>query len=153
MTDKYDLGEALLRTRGFQVGREWIGFTFLFMLPFTLICTVVLTIVLRKVRIEPEKPHVKSKQTVAIGADKDVGVDVNLPFTPVDLTFESLVYEVEASTSDDKLRLLNKVDGVFKAGRMCALMGYVGDVVVVVPACRSLTCECKPGALGPGRPH
>lgn len=125
MSDKYAYGELLLSSRGFQVGREWIGYAFAYMIPLTLICSVVLTIVLKYVRVEPEKQHVKKKKSVKIGkapTEKDQDT-FNLPFTPVDLTFEKLVYEVDASTKDEKLRLLNEVSGAFTAGRMCALMG------------------------------
>jgi hypothetical protein len=125
MSDKYSTaeGNSLLLTIGFQVGRQWIGYSFLFMIPFTFVCAGALTYVLKYIRIEPEIQHVK-KRPVKIGssfvADKE---KFNLPFTPVDLTFEKLVYEVDASTSNEKLRLLNEVSGAFLAGRMCALMG------------------------------
>jgi hypothetical protein len=91
--------------------------------------TFVVTYVLKHVRIEPEKPHVKKQPDVSIGnvrecesSDADEGA-FNLPFTAVDLTFEKLVYEVTASTSNETLRLLNEVSGAFLAGRMVALMG------------------------------
>jgi len=96
------------------------------MIPFTLICALILTIVLRNVRIEPERA-IKKKKKVAVGEVSDsAGEDFNLPFTPVDLTFEKLVYEVKASKGDETLRLLNEVSGVFSAGRMVALMGSSG---------------------------
>ena len=49
----------------------------------------------------------------------------------VDLSFDKLVYEVDASTTNEKLRLLNEVSGVFKAGRMCALMGSSGGMFLL----------------------
>lgn len=136
-SSKYDdYGDVFLTTRGFQPGREWIGYSFAYMIPFTLICTVILGFILKYVRIEPEKQHVKKKPTVSMGkkaAEKDPeGENFNLPFTPVDLTFKDLVYEVNASTSGDKLRLLNEVSGAFTAGRMCALMGYVLSLSIVL---------------------
>jgi hypothetical protein len=129
-SSKYDdYGDLFLTTRGFQPGREWIGYSFAYMIPFTLICTVILGVILKYVRIEPEKQHVKKKPAVSMGkgaAEKEGPEDsFNLPFTPVDLTFKDLVFEVSASTSGEKLRLLNEVSGAFTAGRMCALMGYV----------------------------
>jgi len=127
-----DGGASFLASRGFKVGRQWIGYSFLYMIPFTLGCTFVLTIVLKYVRIEPEKQHVKKQPKVSIGSpagsdDKD---NFNLPFTPVNLTFEKVVYEVVASTSNETLRLLNEVSGVFQGGRMCALMGCVATLVI-----------------------
>ena len=41
------------------------------------------------------------------------------------LSFKNVSYEVKSSTGSDTLRLLNNVSGVFRAGRMCALMGEV----------------------------
>lgn len=120
-------GDIFLSTRGFQTGREWIGYSFAYMIPFTLLCTIILGFILKRVRIEPEKQHVKKKHVVRMGqageeADEK-NDNFNLPFTPVDLTFKNLVYEVDASTSGERLRLLNEVSGTFTAGRMCALMG------------------------------
>jgi ABC-type multidrug transport system ATPase subunit/ABC-type multidrug transport system permease subunit len=111
---------------GFQTGRAWIGYSFAFMIPYTLICTFMLAIVLKYVRIEPEKNHTK-KKSMAIGEIVEKTEDeFNLPFTPVDLTFENVVYEVPASTGGETLRLLNEVSGALLAGRMCALMGSSG---------------------------
>lgn len=122
---KYDeIGDIFLTSRGFQAGREWIGYSFLFMIPFTLACTISLGVILRKVRIEPEKQHVRKIKPISMGASGETSSnDFNNPFTPVDLTFCKVVYEVDASTNNEKLRLLNEVSGVFAAGRMCALMG------------------------------
>ena len=66
------------------------------------------------------------KKEVNIGAKKEQTEEINVPFVPVDLSFDKLTYEVTASTSKEQLRLLNEVSGVFKAGRMCALMGSSG---------------------------
>lgn len=132
MSGKYDNlptfgGNTFLWSRGFQSGKEWVGYAFAYMIPFTLIFSVILGIVLKYVRIEPEKAHAK-KKSVVIGsvAEKNDDDDFNIPFTPVDLTFEKLGYEVKASTGDEILRLLNEVSGAFLAGRMCALMGSSG---------------------------
>ncbi|KAG7360095.1 ABC-2 type transporter-domain containing protein [Nitzschia inconspicua] len=120
---------ALLASRGFQTDRAFIGYTFAYLIPFTFLSTVVLGFVLQKVRIEPERASNKRKKQIAIGdlPEKEAeSADLNLPFTPVDLTFKKLVYEVLASTGGDKLRLLNEISGSFRAGRMCALMGSSG---------------------------
>lgn len=121
-------GDIFLSPRGFQTGREWVGYSFAYMIPFTLLCTVILGFILKRVRIEPEKQHIKKKPIVKMGresAGEGEDDNFNLPFIPVDLTFKNLTYEVDASTSGEKLRLLNEVSGTFTAGRMCALMGYV----------------------------
>lgn len=126
--DIYLDGATFLSSRGFQTGREWIGYSFAYLIPFTFFFCVVLGIVLKYVRIEPEQAQIKKTKTVAIGkiAEKASDEDMNIPFTPVDLTFEKLVYEVKASTGDETLKLLNEVSGAFVAGRMCALMGSSG---------------------------
>lgn len=121
-------GDGLLATRGFQLGREWIGYSFAFMIPFTFAFSVILGIVLKYVRIEPEQSQIQKMKSTAIGKieEKTNDEDFNIPFTPVDLTFEKLVYEVKASTGNDTLKLLNEVSGAFVSGRMCALMGSSG---------------------------
>ena len=51
---------------------------------------------------------------------------VEIPFVPVTLTFENICYDVKASKGGNQLRLLQNVSGIFKAGRMVALMGSSG---------------------------
>ena len=51
---------------------------------------------------------------------------VEIPFKPVTLTFTDICYDVKASKGKDTIRLLNNVNGIFQAGRMCALMGSSG---------------------------
>lgn len=123
-SDKYLDNDAFLESRGFQTGREWIAYSFCFMIPFTLVSSAILGLVLKYIRIEPERSSTnKKKISIDHAALNDSQRDFNLPFIPVDLTFNNLVYEVKASTGNDTLRLLNEVSGVFKAGRLCALMG------------------------------
>jgi len=118
--------DYFLTIRGFQPGPQWIGYCFVYMIPFSLLCAFILTLVLKKVRIEPERA-IKKKSDIAIGRVHETSKDdFNLPFTPVDLTFEKLVYEVKASTGKETLRLLNEVSGAFMAGRLVALMGSSG---------------------------
>lgn len=118
-------GDVFLNVRGFQTGPEWISYSFAYMIPYMLVCTGLLGLILSRVLIEPERFHVKESKKISIGkaTEAQEGESFNLPFTPVELTFDNLVYEVKASTSGDTLRLLNEVSGVFKPGRMCALMG------------------------------
>jgi hypothetical protein len=120
------VGSRLLSVRGFQTGREWIGYSFAYMIPFTLIVSAVLGIALKYVRIQPERSNREKNEIITIGECVESDEEFNLPFTPVDLTFDKLVYEVKASTGNETLRLLNEVTGVFMAGRMCALMGSSG---------------------------
>lgn len=128
MSSRYPSGRDILEIRGFQVGSEWIGYSFAYMIPYMLVCTAVLGAALKYNTIEPEQFHVKDKKKLAIGKagiphSQESLSSFNLPFIPVDLTFDKIVYEVTASTTGEPLRLLNEVSGIFKAGRMCALMG------------------------------
>ena len=125
----------------------WIGYTFAFMIPYTIIFGVVTWLAMKYIRIEPERQHVK--EGINIGAKKKTD-ELSIPFTPVDLSFDNLVYEVTASTSKDKLRLLNEVSGVFRAGRLCALMGSSGGEFILIfvtvidtifSACSTLLCS------------
>ena len=78
----------------------------------------------------------KQQATPVIAEEKDAVKDespdtesssfTDASFTPVDLSFRDLCYDVKASTGSDKLRLLNNVSGVFSSGRLCALMGESG---------------------------
>lgn len=124
---EFNLGVQALQRRGWKSsGREWIAYTFAFLVPYTIVFGLVTLLALKYIRIEPDRQHVKKK--VNIGAEKKESKteEINVPFIPVDLSFDKLTYEVTASTSKEKLRLLNEVSGVFKAGRMCALMGSSG---------------------------
>lgn len=160
MSQKYEnVGvpqDSFLTNFGFESGMEWVWYTFIFMVPFALLCAVILTFVLRAVRIEPERAIVKKRNLVAGHpihgqlSNEESSKQFNLPFTPVDLTFDKLIYEVKASTSDETLRLLNEVSGVFRAGRMCALMGSSGagkttlmDVIAIRKTSGTITGEIK----------
>lgn len=119
----FTLGQAALVSRGWHEETGWIGYSFAFLVPFTLIFGIVTWQALKNIRVEPDRQAIHAK--VNIGAIKQTE-EFSIPFTPADLSFDNLVYEVTASTSKDKIRLLNKVSGVFKSGRMCALMGSSG---------------------------
>jgi hypothetical protein len=121
------LGQAALYSRGWQEEKDWIGYTFAFLVPYTLLFGFVTWYALRYIRIEPERPSIDGR--VNIGVMKKTE-EFSIPFTPADVAFDNLVYEVTASTSKDKLRLLNEVSGVFRAGRMCALMGSSGGMIL-----------------------
>jgi hypothetical protein len=118
-------GDNFLTVRGFPVDPVWIWYGVAFLLGYLFITTGILSVVLTYVRIQPIRNEVKPHKVVQKQASKEKD-DFNLPFTPVDLTFEDLVYEVKASTGNETLRLLNTVSGVFGAGRLCALMGSSG---------------------------
>lgn len=64
--------------------------------------------------------------------DEEVDVsDVAIPFQKVNLTFRDMRYTVTASTSNEKLELLKGIDGFIEAGKMTALMGSSGTLIVL----------------------
>lgn len=64
---------------------------------------------------EPPSPS-SSDAAVDEHAEEETKV-VQIPFKPVDLSFHDTTYDVVASTSNETLRLLKSVNGVFRAGR------------------------------------
>lgn len=71
---------------------------------------------------------------------------VQIPFTPVDLSFHDISYEVVASTSSETLRLLKSVNGIFRAGRYVLFVIYnVGTFSTVLSSLCFLFCLfCSP---------
>lgn len=124
----FTLGQAALVNRGWQDEQGWIGYSFAFLVPYTLVFGIITWQTLKYIRVEQDRPTIDGK--VSIGVTKKTEEFI-IPFTPADVSFGNLVYEVTASTSKDKLRLLNEVSGVFRAGRMCALMGSSGGMICI----------------------
>jgi hypothetical protein len=114
--------------------KQWIGYGFAFVIGAFILATIVAALCLQHLRMEepqkcsPDMPKIEEKEE-----EKETG-DANnesLPaFTPVDLSFHDLCYEVKASKGSEKLSLLKSVSGIFRAGRMCALM--VSNVIVLL---------------------
>jgi ABC-type lipoprotein export system ATPase subunit len=124
--------------RGETFDREWITWAFIYMLGHILLTIVASALILNNVRVSGQSPPVIEKdndQNTSQGSNANAAAtaggaetvqDVDVPFKPVTLSFENVCYDVKASTSNEDLRLLNNVNGFFKAGRMCALMGESG---------------------------
>lgn len=110
-------------------GEEWVGFGCLYMVGYYLICCVLTALGLGYLRntggiVPPEK-----KPPVPEAASEDESPEtIEIAFKPLTLSFHDLCYEVTASTSKQKLRLLKNVNGLFRPGRLCALMGSSGAV-------------------------
>ena len=124
----FTLGQAALVNRGWHEEQGWLGYSFAFLVPYTLVFGIITWQALKYIRVEQDRPTIDGK--VSIGVTKKTE-ELSIPFTPADVSFDNLVYEVTASTSKDKLRLLNEVSGVFRAGRMCALMGSSGGMISI----------------------
>jgi hypothetical protein len=133
VTGYFTQGEIVLWSWGFEnpqglpFNDEWIAYGFAYLVPYTLLCAMLVGVGLKFVRVEVRQSSVgkKNEDEAAFEADS-----LNVPFTPVDLVFENICYEVPASKGSSSLKLLNDVTGVLKSGRMCALMGSSGAVCI-----------------------
>jgi ABC-type multidrug transport system fused ATPase/permease subunit len=132
---RYEFPDLELERLGFVLkngdafGQEWVGYSFLYLVPYLILCAVGTGAGLTYVRdaggAAPPKP-VAEQMANDNGEDLRAGVEIPIPFKPVSLSFSDICYEVTASTSNEQLKLLNNVNGVFRAGRLCALMGSSG---------------------------
>jgi len=130
-------GQKVMESYGFLLpndmpyGREWIGYGFAYIIPYTIFCLLTSAYCLHRFRLEAKQGGTsditKEKDDVegdASEAESNSFHDAS--FIPVDLSFSNLCYDVTASKGSDKLRLLKNVSGVFSSGRLCALMGESG---------------------------
>ena len=126
------LGETDLINNGFVFERngnpfskQWIGYGFAYLILASSLATLVAAFCLHHFRMEEPQKSAPDVQEIK-GDEKDDGDannDAIASFTEVDLSFHDLSYEVKASKGGStKLRLLKNVSGVFRKGRMCALM-------------------------------
>ena len=127
---------------GEPFGKQWIAYSFAYLVPYLLLCTFVTGVCLKSVRVEPKEspgsPFGEDEGAAVEGQQENEeppvegegGVEgtekIDIPFIPVTLSFSDMCYDVKASTGKDTIRLLNNVYGMFKSGRMCALMGISG---------------------------
>lgn len=128
--------------KGSTFGREWIGYAFAYLVPYGMLCTIIQSLCLEFVRVEPRaSPSPEDdKSNVHHSAleSQDDSDAVQIPFIPVTLTFTNICYDVKASKGKETIRLLNNVNGIFSAGRMCALMGSSGVCCTLSISCLSL---------------
>jgi ABC-type multidrug transport system ATPase subunit len=132
-SDEYttEEGDNILSFTGFvdqdgnPFGKEWVAYSFLYMIPHTLLCMVLSALGLIYVR--PSGDSAASDEANGNSDSNSSGnAEVRISFKPVTLSFEDICYDVKASTSNEQLRLLHNANGAFKSGRMCALMGSSG---------------------------
>ena len=134
-------GDAVLAQVGFLFGKdsdqaygdEWVVYFFLYMIPCFFLCTLLTAVSLAFAKnaqnSNARKVNTRIHGTVEVAHDDgDIDDDgrVDIPFTPITITFEDVCYCVKASTGGETLQLLNDVSGLFRSGRMCALMGASG---------------------------
>jgi ABC-type multidrug transport system ATPase subunit len=126
--------EALLTASGFIMhdgslyDEKWIWWGVLYMFVYFLICCIFTALGLTYSRntgdhVAPQETH-QHKGTLE--NEMETRRRIEIPFKPLTLSFQDLCYEVSASTSKEKLLLLKNVNGIFRPGTMCALMGSSG---------------------------
>jgi len=129
-------GDAVLKYTGFVDANgdpftiEWIGYTFVYLLSHTAVTILLSGLVLQYVRVANisgmTDDEVETYATQSGVLPEQPIQEVNISFKPVTLTFENVSYDVKSSTGNETLRLLHSVNGAFRSGRMCALMGSSG---------------------------
>lgn len=116
---------AILARLGFDdvSDQEWVGMTFFYLGAYFVLCGTLTAVGLTFVRNtgggRPKSGMSRERRT----SEEETIV---IPFKPVNLSFHEICYDVTASKGNATLRLLNNVNGIFRSGRMCALMGSSG---------------------------
>jgi ABC-type multidrug transport system fused ATPase/permease subunit len=134
-----EYGDSILTFLGFvdsngvPFSREWIVWGLIFMFFHVLLSLLVSSLILHSLRVHgeaPPSPEAVEKASRELKRKSRLtgqrNLEVNIPFKPITLSFENISYHVKSSTGDEDLRLLHGINGYFKAGRMCALMGESG---------------------------
>lgn len=136
---RWDDPDTILTNAGFvgpdgePFGVQWIGYAFAYTLPYWLLCMVLTALCLRFVRNEGNKAPGELK----VAEKEDDKSRIKLDTPSVTLSFSNICYDVTASTSKESLRLLENVNGIFRAGTMTALM--VWKVLASLDSCSQTT--------------
>ena len=134
--DEADLTRFGFVLNGEPFSKQWIGYGFAYVIGCFVLATFAAAFFLHLRVEEPQKsaPEVEQDKTEEEKEEiEDAHNEALTAFTPVDLSFHDLCYEVNASKGSEKLRLLKSVSGIFRSGRMCALMGESGAGKVCIP--------------------
>ena len=114
--------------------QDWIFWAYIFMCGHIFLSIFISAIVLSSVRVQTKSPptfeaierEVEESGETSENSGTSEREDANIPFQPITLSFASVCYDVKPSTGGEDIRLLHDVNGYFRAGRMCALMGESG---------------------------
>lgn len=142
----FTYGEQTLVTFGFYLPsgepftRIWALYGFLFTLLWAILSVLGSIRFLNTIRYTTGASLVTDQ-----GTDEQEEFDDNtavaIPFTKVDLTFKNIHYTVMSSITNEKLELLQGIDGFVEAGKMTALMGSSGnDCTVLFLCCGTASC-------------
>ena len=124
-------GQDLIRSgfvsfNGKPLTDHWIGYGFAYLIVAFIAATLISALCLHLFQMEEQQKSAPELQSIEDDNEDegvvDAGNEALVEFTPVDLSFQDLCYEVKASKGTTKLRLLKNVSGIFRSGRMCALM-------------------------------
>ena len=121
---RWDNPDNILQENGFVdpsgtvFGQVWVGYSFLYLVPYWLLCCVLSAMGLSCVQ---HSSHATADVVAKPHGTRVEGMK-SIPFKPVTLTFHDVCYTVTASTSKTQLKLLKNVNGIFRSGRLCALM-------------------------------
>jgi hypothetical protein len=125
----YTEGELVLKQLGFMDANgdpftfEWTWYSLLFSLLISVVSIIVASICLYHIRFATGKSlanaSIEKKEDVN---DEIKSVEAALPFQNVDLTFNDIHYTVISSIGNEKIELLQGIDGVVEAGKMTALV-------------------------------
>ncbi len=111
---------------GVPFSKLWIGYGFAYVIGAFVLATIAAAACLQLRMEEPQKSAAEMQDVEKDEAEEELAQNANdqelTAFIPVDLSFQELCYEVKASKGSEKLRLLKSVSGIFRSGRMCALM-------------------------------
>jgi ABC-2 type transporter len=127
-SDRWDDPTQILDDNGFVdptgtvYGSDWVGLSFLFMVPYLLFCCFLSAVGLTYVRSNARNTTEIAPNQSKVEKNNQSPERVEIPFKPVTLSFHDICYEVTASTTNEQLLLLKKVNGIFRPGQMCALM-------------------------------
>ncbi|KAL7540199.1 hypothetical protein ACHAXR_009936 [Thalassiosira sp. AJA248-18] len=130
-------GEAILKRFGFAIngeayGYEWVWYTVLFCILLCILSTFVSFWCLERTRFPTggsSREDTGKEYSLGESSTDDsdtVSLDSNVEPKGATITFKDVNYIVKASTTKDKLHLLNGISGYFAAGKMTALMGSSG---------------------------
>jgi ABC-type multidrug transport system permease subunit len=120
-------GDEILESYGFMhlgepFSREWVGYCFAYIVPFTFLCMLLSAVCLHYYRVEPRKSKPDTPESFEIDREdkKAAALADSSTFVPVTLTFSNLSYTVKSSVGGEDINLLKQISGIFYPGRMLA---------------------------------
>lgn len=111
---------------GVPFSSVWIRYGFIFGICYALMCFVSTAVALSVSRALEMAAARGPASAGPVETKSELDDFAEISYQPVQLSFHDLCYEVKASTRSEKLKLLSNVNGIFRPGRMCALMGTSG---------------------------